>query len=175
MFGEFSRRSAVRVNYVTASLAIGKRHFAAVGRNARERCQLRSIGELPPFAAVGTAAPQCLVGIRHVSHPLAVARESGISGGNAAEKRYELMHARLEAHQFSPPLRTDREDLFAVATGNKIGVRERTVRKSNRRRRAAKQRLLIGKGPQIHSSAALAKKDQIFLVRRPARTAYFGR
>src|ERR1700680_4522768 len=80
----------------------------------------RRIGQLEAFAPVDSAAPERVLGVKHVGDPGAVARIVGLAGGNAAKDRHKLTGLRVELNEFAFTLGANNENLFSILARKNI-------------------------------------------------------
>ena len=120
-----SRRRIVHV----APVAIrGVREYDqfSVGRPAWIDHGRRRPRQLPFLTAVDLAAPQRSFGIRNVGHPLTIAGEIDVAGGNSSKVGDELAGVAIVNRQFSLMRLAHREKLSAVFTQDRRAERARS-------------------------------------------------
>ena len=133
------------------------------------------ISKLETSAAVELAAPERVVGIADISHPLAVAREIHVTGGDAPEIRSEITRLRVVADQLGALLDADHEQSLAVLAGKRAAELQRSRGQLDRLPRYFPPPIgLIGNDPDVGGAIARALKDIKSAVGRPLAAALIG-
>jgi|SRR5271168_4887111 len=133
-----------------------------------------SVSELEPFTAIGAAAPECAVRVGDISDPSSVARKVDIAGGDAAQKRHNLICLGIKFHQFAFELGTYGEKMIAVL-GRKKAINLEWARGelNGQVRSGASEGDFFRKSPNIANTVMDAEEDVVFSVGSPS-TAAFG-
>jgi hypothetical protein len=109
-----------------------------------------------------------MVGVGKVGDPFPILGECEVGGGNAGEKRQELLRFHVIANDFSSLFRADCEELFSIAApACPTLVGKLSVREPNGFSRTVKKLCLHRKQPKIPATLMPGGVDQVFPIGTP--------
>src|SRR5215469_5368986 len=143
------RRPSLHGHDVDLSILTCESDLAAVVGKVRIADLKRRERQLFALGTIDAAAPQRVVGVRRVLHPLAVGRKCRANRRNSVEEWLKLMCFRIETDHFAARLVAYGEDLLAIAAGHRTLEEECAGCQPDWLGRTVQPAGLHGKGPKV--------------------------
>src|SRR5580700_1882325 len=131
--------------------------------------------ELHGLAAIGPAAPECLVGITHKHVGVRIWGSLHIPSGDTSKVGKKLARARVVAHQLGARLLCHDKQFFTVTAGSwRVKIQRVSGQQHGYGRRFAQGRVGVRKNPNLARAPLEALKNIVASVGSPSSTAFLG-